>query len=712
MSRPKTRIGLVQIGELNWERRPSKQFHLVDGALRPKASPTNNRAASLAYLPHSVALLQSYAKAHARDPESFEFVLPLYKRIPVSDAVEHLSQCDIVGFSIYVWNVRYSLAVARELKRVRPHIILLMGGPQVPDHAENFLRDNPFVDFVCHGEGEKTFLDGIESRDGQAWRNVRSVSYLDTDGRYVANPLRPRMTGLDEVPSPMLDGTYERLMQSAPQQEWLATWETNRGCPFACAFCDWGSATGSKVSRYGEDRLGREIEWMVDHHIHHLCVCDANFGMLPRDVEIARRIAEAYSRRQSPLAISIQNTKNRTDRSEQIQRIFRDSRVVSFGASISLQSVDPTVLKAIKRDNISLEAFDRLQKHYAEQGLDTYSDLIIGLPGESYDSFSNGIARVIRSGQINRVAFYECYVLPNAAMSQPEYRAQFKLETVPIRMTHFHEPLDRNIGEEPEFIDMVTSTSTMDRTDWVRARVLAYLVELLFYDRLLHVPIVLLGAAIGLDYRQMFEAFAEAGDSRFPIIASTRRILESHARAMMEGGSPYIASREWLNLYWPADQYALISLMRNGQIDAFYAEARCVLTERAALSGFDDIGILVENSVRLNQAMFARPFELTDEIINTSYPVARAYHDVLSGRQADLAPEPSACRVERTGTIWMSWTDWCEDLIRRLFLRKNYLYPVTILDGAAPVSLVPDTVEMAPPRRWRVGNRVGAEAKL
>src|SRR5207248_2926396 len=116
---------------------------------------------------------------------------------------------------------------------------------------------------------------------------------------------------------------------------------------FSCTFCDWGSATASKVSRYSEERLYREVDWLADHGIQHLFVCDANFGMLSRDVEIARYLADAYSRRGLPVAISIQNTKNRTDRSEQIQRVFKQSRVVSFGASISLQSVDPTVLKAI-----------------------------------------------------------------------------------------------------------------------------------------------------------------------------------------------------------------------------------------------------------------------------------------------------------------------------------------------------------------------------
>ena len=220
---------------------------------------------------------------------------PLYKRLPLEQAVEHLSTAQIAGFSVYVWNIQYSLAVARALKRHRPDVLIVMGGPQVPDQAEAFLRKYPFVDLVCHGEGERTFLDVLERRAARSWEGVGSASCLNADGRFIANPRRRRMTDLDDIPSPMLDGTYEEVMQSAPDQEWLATWETNRGCPFTCSFCDWGSATGSKISRFSDDRLFQEIEWLADHRIQHLIVCDANFGMLLRDVEIARRIADTYN---------------------------------------------------------------------------------------------------------------------------------------------------------------------------------------------------------------------------------------------------------------------------------------------------------------------------------------------------------------------------------------------------------------------------------
>jgi hypothetical protein len=537
------------------------------------------------------------------------------------------------------------------------------------------------------------FLEILERREPRFWDDIGSISYVDANGTFHSNPRRPRIIDLDEIPSPMLEGTYEDLMRAVPDQQWLATWETNRGCPFECAFCDWGSATAGKISRYGEQRIYEEIDWLALHGIHHLFVCDANFGMLSRDLDIARRIAESFVKHGSHVALSVQNTKNRTDRSEHIQRIFQQSRVVSFGASVSLQSADATVLKAIKRDNISLDAFDRLQKHYASEGLENYTDLIVGLPGESYESFAEGVGRVIRNGQRNRVAFYECSVLPNAPMATPEYRKAFKIETFPVRLVHVHQPVECDESEEQEAIDMVVSTSSMGREDWVRARVFAYFVELLFFDRVLHVPLILLETEPAFDYRRVIEAFLDADPLQFPILAATRRLFEDHVRSMLAGGPQYIASPEWLNVWWPPDQFALIHLAHGQLLGNFYAEATAMLTRYVQDAGGDFDPILIENSVRLNHAMFALPFELSDEIVETDYPVAEDYLAVLAGGRPQLRRRPAQCLVDRTATIWMSWNDWCEDLVRRIFSRKHFLYPIRPIGDCSPAS--PDKGELA-----------------
>src|SRR5664279_4111875 len=123
----------------------------------------NNSFSGQNYLPYSVALLQTYVQKMSADPGRYAFLPPLYKRVRIADAVEALKAADLVGFSTYVWNGRISLEIARRLKAAKPGIVIVFGGPHVPDQPEAFLRANPQIDLAVHNEGERTFLKLLES---------------------------------------------------------------------------------------------------------------------------------------------------------------------------------------------------------------------------------------------------------------------------------------------------------------------------------------------------------------------------------------------------------------------------------------------------------------------------------------------------------------------------------------------------------------------
>ena len=91
------------------------------------------------------------------NPQGYEFLLPLYRRLSVENAIRMYADADIVGFSLYSWNEQLSLAIAKSLKAHNKSIKIIFGGPQVPDNSEGFLRKYKFVDYTVHGEGEKVF---------------------------------------------------------------------------------------------------------------------------------------------------------------------------------------------------------------------------------------------------------------------------------------------------------------------------------------------------------------------------------------------------------------------------------------------------------------------------------------------------------------------------------------------------------------------------
>jgi hypothetical protein len=112
------------------------------------------------YLPYSVGLLQAYIQGHASDPTRYLFEPPIYQRLSLQEGLTAFGAADVVGLSLYVWNELRSLAIAQALKAQHPEQWIVVGGPQVPDQAEAFLRAHPYVDVCVHGPGEIPFLPG------------------------------------------------------------------------------------------------------------------------------------------------------------------------------------------------------------------------------------------------------------------------------------------------------------------------------------------------------------------------------------------------------------------------------------------------------------------------------------------------------------------------------------------------------------------------
>jgi len=252
----------------------------------------NNSFSDQNYLPLSVGVLQAHAQKHLKQPENYVFRLPIYCRSSVDEAVQQLLGVDLAFFSVYVWNFRISLAIAKSLKKLAPETVIVFGGPHVPDNADEFLRDQTFVDIACHGEGEQPGLAILESWDSRQWDRIPGVSFLDGDGTLFHNIKGPRISDFTEYPSPYLEGVFAPLMAANPTEQWIAMWETNRGCPFSCSFCDWGSAVQTKVYPFHIERLLGEADWFAEHKIEFIFCCDAHFGTVPRDIEIAKYVAE------------------------------------------------------------------------------------------------------------------------------------------------------------------------------------------------------------------------------------------------------------------------------------------------------------------------------------------------------------------------------------------------------------------------------------
>lgn len=625
---PRCRVGLVQI---------------------------NNSFSGQNYLPYAVGLIEGYVRKYASDARRFDFLLPIYKRLRVAEIVEHLLSADIVGFSTYVWNIKLSLAVARELKARKPEILIVFGGPQVPDRTEPFLRENPFIDVAVNGEGEHAFAKLLEAWPSRDWSAIPNLSYL-ADGKFVCQAKGPRMRELADVPSPYLDGIFDPLMAANRNENWIVLWETNRGCPFQCTFCDWGSATQAKVYQFDLDRLGREIAWFADHRIEFIFCCDANFGILARDIQIAETLARTKAERGFPKAVSVQNTKNATDRAYLTQKILSDAGM-NKGVTLSMQSLDPGTLKAIKRQNIALDTYEELQKRFTRDRVETYSDLILGLPGETYDSWVDGICWLMDNGQHNRIQFNNLSILPNAEMGDPAYQEKFGMRTVVTKIVNIHGALEVDPDGIYETQDLVVETASMPAVDWRRARSFAWMASLVHFDKLLQIPILVAHERCAVPYRRLLEAFMSADATDYPVIGSIREFFDNYAHQIQDGAVEYVFSDKWLGIHWPADEFVFIDLVAGGKLDSFYAEA-----ERLVLATIREFRSLVPletiaDAFRLNRALVKEPGVLADIEIRLGSDLYPYYRSILEGRSEDLAEEPVIYRIERSKEPWPVFAD-------------------------------------------------------
>ena len=257
---------------------------------------------------------------------------------------------------------------------------------------------------------------------------MAGVSFIDGSGRFVAVPRRPRIADLSIVPSPFLEGVFSPLMESLPDTAWRTVWETNRGCPFKCTFCDWGSAIAAKVNRFELDRIYAEAEWIaangIDYRLHRRREL--------RDPPARRR--DRGGDRRGREAARIPEAGPRPADEERDRACLPDDEDdrrrggLATEMNISIQTTTPEVLEAIKRQNISLETYAELQRRFVHDGIPTFVDMIVGLPAETPQSFKESVSSVVEGGQHHRVQFHNLSILPNAEMGDPEYQDAVRAE--------------------------------------------------------------------------------------------------------------------------------------------------------------------------------------------------------------------------------------------------------------------------------------------
>lgn len=383
--------------------------------------------------PYSVGCIASYLDATGTlDRDAMRLV-----KFP--DQLARLARTEpppmLVGFSNYMWNSRLSLAFASRIARRWPETVIVFGGPHYPlspDERMDFLRAHPQIDFYVEHEGEQVFAALISAlrsgaRPGDLHGTQAGLHSVGADGT-VHMPAPPaRLPSIDAVPSPYVAG----LMDPFFTGELVPLLETNRGCPFKCTFCSEGIGYYNRVTRRPAERtreelfyIGAKLEPLIKEGRarNELILADSNFGMFSQDQEICEALAECRDTYGWPAFVNATTGKNRKD---QVLLAIQTARG-ALELTGSVQSLDEQVLKNVQRANVRTDTLVDIALAARGAQTGTYSEVILGLPGDSKDAHLSSMKKLVRTG-FDSVRPYQLCFLPGTEIAMRETREKFGL---------------------------------------------------------------------------------------------------------------------------------------------------------------------------------------------------------------------------------------------------------------------------------------------
>jgi radical SAM superfamily enzyme YgiQ (UPF0313 family) len=393
---------------------------------------------------------------------------------------------DIFAISLYVWNYKLSHDVAAWVKQTFPKCLVITGGPhQYVKHDLDWFKKHKYIDASLPGEcyGELAFQEILDNyQDGKVeWSKITDIRYPKGKNRHItASPLSMHRSSKKyyDFDFSAYDAQIEELKKFnqyytsiTSKTQLLAMLETTRGCPYGCTYCDWGGGTSTTVIKKSVESVQKEIDGLSNFNLKLLYICDANFGIFgERDVEIIKYIADSKMANGYNFQVlygGYAKTENKLEYIKQIVQ-FDMEHNLSFTdeVKLSLQSIDPEVLKNIDRVNIPLDKQMEVYKPIAQKNkVPFYIEIIMGLPGMTLDKFYAECD--VYGGYEMAMQWFQWILMPETPAYDKSYREKFGLEFVTKTYgwqmiepdSHYDIVIGAKSYSKTDYLQMLLSTS-------------------------------------------------------------------------------------------------------------------------------------------------------------------------------------------------------------------------------------------------------------
>jgi putative methyltransferase len=540
------------------------------------------------FIPYVWAILKSHWERR-EGKDVYAWLDPIYRNdLPSALLASYRhTAIDVLGLSCYTWNWRLQCGIARDVKARHPNCLVVAGGPE-PDYKDpDFFKKYPFIDIVAVKDGEITFQQ-ILTKVAQADRDFTDIGGLYLPGLDGAGPVN---TGVAAVPavfdySPYVEQStfYEKLLARFNEGAFHATWETNRGCPYSCSFCDWGSNTMSKLRRFDMSRIEADLDWLGRMRIAMAFSADANFGILVRDLEIADRMNQVRQKYGYPKYLYYSAAKNNPERSVAIARKFAETGICPTH-TLAVQHTNEEVLAATDRANISAAKQIEAAKALMSSRIPIDVQLIIGIPGDTPALWRSCLGDLMEWGIHEEYYTFFYHVLPNAPAADPRFMARWEIETVDrVTLSDPRRPIEKAPVDHVRLAKsrLIVKSKTFSRADWVTMAVDATIAKALHNASVIRLIAVYLRLTHQVPYATFYAGLVDEFFSQeAPCDGWHRRLMQHyHTFLQDEDATDHMAVEEFPGLPFLLDPSRWLFVQVCLEFERFFSTLTAYLVAR------------------------------------------------------------------------------------------------------------------------------------
>ncbi|MEL3908325.1 MAG: radical SAM protein [Treponemataceae bacterium] len=337
-----------------------------------------------------------------------------------------LNEFDLIGFSTYIWNAEETFKVASTIKKARPDVKIIFGGPEISYDVKEQMQKYPFIDFVISGEGEEVLKEFLyKIKNGVEVFNIQGLSQRLGEKLFINDQLRI-VENLNIIPSPYKI-EFEKLGRenfSRAYKNKIVYYEGARGCPFNCKFCL--SSTIKKLRYFSLDRIKNDLSILINAGVSQVKFIDRTFNANKNHFcEIIKYIIENDNGN-----INFHFELVASLISDEMLELFSKVRKGLFQFEIGVQSTNEKTLIEVGRNS----DFDKIKKTCKEivsfGNIHQHLDLIAGLPFETYKRFGKSFDDLYEVG-VEKIQLGFLKLLRGSALRENSEKYGYKYTDYP-----------------------------------------------------------------------------------------------------------------------------------------------------------------------------------------------------------------------------------------------------------------------------------------